>query len=125
VHEAELGLKLFLNLAFAGRQGLADYVDAQYDKALVLWRMLRERPGFTVPYRPQSNILCFRHGGPHADQAVLREALLDAGSFHLSSAEVGGVRHLRVAIMAPATDEATLARMLDAIEAAAAQRVAA
>lgn len=123
--KSELGLKLFLNLAFAGRRGLVDYVDAQYDKALTLWRMLRERPGFTVPYRPQSNILCFRHGGPHADQAGIREALLAAGDFHLSSAEVGGVRHLRVAIMAPSTDEAVLARMLDAIEAVAAQRSAA
>ena len=72
-----------------------------------------------MPYRPESNILCFRHGRAGAAQAAIREALLAAGEFHLSSAEVAGERHLRVTVMSPATDEATFERLLDAIEAVA------
>ena len=60
--KAELGLKLFLNLAFRGERGLAAYVEGQYAKARELWGLLRERPGLHVPYRPESNILCFRYG---------------------------------------------------------------
>jgi L-2,4-diaminobutyrate decarboxylase len=116
--KGELGLKLFLGLAFAGEAGLAGYVDEQYAKALTLWRLVRSRPGFSAPYRPQSNILCFRYGGPGVDQAAIRDALLADGDFHISSAEVAGRRHLRVAIMSPATDAASLAALLDAVEAA-------
>jgi len=114
--KAELGLKVFLGLAFRGERGLAQYVEDQYAKALRLWELLRERPGFEVPYRPEANILCFRYGPAGAAQAAIREALLEAREFHLSSAEIAGERHLRVSVMAPATDEATLVRLLDAIE---------
>src|SRR3712207_8528712 len=64
---------------------------------------------FHVPYRPQSNILCFRYGS--GDQAAIREALLARGDFHLSVADVDGVRHLRVSVMSPATDAQTFARL--------------
>jgi L-2,4-diaminobutyrate decarboxylase len=121
--KAELGLKVFLSLAFAGEQGAAGYVEDQYAKALALWRMVRERPGFSAPYRPQSNILCFRYCG--ADQLAIREELLGRGDFYLTSAEIDGVRHLRVSLMSPATDETTLAAMLDAIEDVARARAAA
>jgi L-2,4-diaminobutyrate decarboxylase len=123
--KAELGLKLFLNLAFRGERGLAAYVEGQYAKALELWELLRERRGFHAPYRPESNIVCFRYGPAGARQAEIRAALLEQGEFHLSSAEIAGERHLRVAVMSPATDAATFGRLLDAIEAAAALRAAA
>ena len=119
--KAELGLKVFLTLAFRGERGLARYVEDQYAKALRLWELMRDRPGFEVPYRPETNILCFRYGPDGAAQAEIREALLESREFHLSSAEIGGERHLRVTIMAPSTDEATLRRLLDAIEGAAAK----
>ena len=117
--KAGLGLKLFLNLAFRGERGLAAYVEQQYAKALRLWELLRERPGFDVPYRPESNILCFRYGPAGAEQAAIRAALLATGEFHLSAADVAGERHLRVTVMSPATDEATFLGLLDAIEAVA------
>jgi len=114
--KAELGLKLFLNLAFRGERGLAAYVEEQHAKTLRLWELLSERPGFDVPYRPESNILCFRFGPSGAAQAAIREALIERGEFHLSSAEIAGERFLRVSVMSPASDEATFARLLDAIE---------
>ncbi len=123
--KSELGLKLFLGLAFRGERGLAAYVEEQYAKTLAFWRLLRERPGFDVPYRPESNILCFRFGPPGAAQAAIREALLAAGEFHLSSAEIAGERFLRVSVMSPATDERTFERLLDAIEAVAEEEAAA
>ncbi|NUT42570.1 MAG: diaminobutyrate decarboxylase [Thermoactinospora sp.] len=111
--KAELGLKIFLNLAWRGERGLGDYVAGQYATAHRFWELGRDRPGFAFPYEPESNIVCFRYGT--GDQAVLRERLMDSGRFHLTSAELGGVRHLRITVMAPATDDKTLEALLDAV----------
>ncbi|WP_049562366.1 pyridoxal phosphate-dependent decarboxylase family protein [Nonomuraea sp. SBT364] len=113
--KAELGLKIFLNLAWRGERGLGEYVAGRYDTARRFWELARDRPGFTVPYEPESNIVCFRHGD--GDQAAIRERLMRDGSFHLSSTELGGVRHLRITVMSPATDDRTLTSLLDEIEA--------
>jgi L-2,4-diaminobutyrate decarboxylase len=123
--KAELGLKVFLNLAFTGERGLAAYVEDQYAKTRRLYDLVQERPGFHAPYEPESNILCFRHGAAGPEQDAIREALLESGEFHLSAAEIDGGRHLRVSVMSPNTTEATFARLLDAIERVAAQDLAA
>lgn len=111
--KAELGLKIFLNLAWRGERGLGEYVARQYATAHRFWELARERPGFACPYEPESNIVCFRYGD--GDQAALRERLTEEGAFHLTSAEIGGVRHLRMTVMAPATDDGTLKALLDRI----------
>lgn len=113
--KAELGLKIFLNLAWRGERGLGGYVTRQYATAHRLWELARQRPGFTLPYEPESNIVCFRYGT--GDQAEIRERLMRDGSFYLTSTELDGVRHLRVTVMAPATDDATLHSLLAEIEA--------
>jgi L-2,4-diaminobutyrate decarboxylase len=114
--KAELGLKIFLNLAWRGERGLGDYVSRQYATAHRFWELAGRRPGFGLPYEPESNIVCFTYG--EGDQAELRESMMRDGDFYLTSAELHGVRHLRVAVMAPATDDATLERLLDRIETA-------
>jgi L-2,4-diaminobutyrate decarboxylase len=114
--KAPLGLKIFLNLAFRGERGLGEYVAAQYEKTLSFWEQISARPGFECLCRPESNILCFRYGTDAELQIELRERLLEDGRFHLSSTEVGGERWLRMSVMAPATDERTIAELLDAIE---------
>ncbi|WP_433275413.1 pyridoxal phosphate-dependent decarboxylase family protein [Pseudonocardia xinjiangensis] len=111
--KAELGLKVFLNLAWRGERGMGDYVAAQYATAHRFWELAVSRPGFECPYEPESNIVCFRYGT--GDQAALREQLMAEGSFHLSSTEIDGARHLRVTVMAPATDDRTLESLLDRI----------
>jgi L-2,4-diaminobutyrate decarboxylase len=108
--KAELGLKIFLNLAWRGERGMGEYVARQYETAHRFWELARSRPGFDFPYEPESNIVCFRYGT--ADQAAIRERLMDDGTFHLTSAEIDGVRHLRVTVMAPATDDQTLESLL-------------
>jgi L-2,4-diaminobutyrate decarboxylase len=114
--KAPLGLKIFLNLAWRGEQGLGEYVGAQYDKTAGFFDLIEAREGFRCLCRPESNILCFRYGDDSALQVALRERLLAEGRFHLSSTEVGRRRWLRMAVMAPATDEATINGLLDAIE---------
>jgi L-2,4-diaminobutyrate decarboxylase len=114
--KAPLGLKIFLNLAFRGERGLGDYVARQYDKTLRFWELISAREGFECLCRPESNILCFRYGTDAELQVALRERLLAEGRFHLSSTEVNGTRWLRMAVMAPATDEGTITELLDTIE---------
>jgi L-2,4-diaminobutyrate decarboxylase len=115
--KATLGLKLFLNLAWRGERGLGDYVAGQYDKTRGFYELIRNRPGFECPYRPESNILCFRLQGTDSDrQVAIRDHLLAGGHFHLSSAEIGDERYLRISVMSPATDEQTIERLLDAVE---------
>ncbi|WP_219467452.1 pyridoxal phosphate-dependent decarboxylase family protein [Nonomuraea rhizosphaerae] len=113
--KAELGLKIFLNLAWRGERGMGEHVAGRYATAHRFWELARRREGFTLPYEPESNIVCFRYGD--ADHAAIRERLMADGSFYLTSTELNGVRHLRVTVMSPATDDATLERLLDAVEA--------
>jgi L-2,4-diaminobutyrate decarboxylase len=117
--KATLGLKLFLNLAWRGEEGLGAYVAEQYDKARRFHRVIAARPGFECPYAPESNILCFRYGADGALQVAIRERLIAQGDFHLSSTEIGGERYLRMVVMAPATEQRTIERLLDAVERAA------
>jgi L-2,4-diaminobutyrate decarboxylase len=114
--KAPLGFRLFLNLAFRGERGLGEYVAGRYDETLRFWELIAAREGFECLCRPESNILCFRYGRDPELQVDLRERLRDEGGYHLSSTEVGGERWLRLVVMAPATDEATIAGLLDAIE---------
>ena len=88
----------------------------QYEKTVHFWEVISARGGFECLCRPESNILCFRYGIDAALQVELRERLLAEGRFHLSSTEVDGDRWLRMAVMAPATDDETIAELLDAIE---------
>jgi L-2,4-diaminobutyrate decarboxylase len=111
-----LGLKLFLNLAWRGEAGLGEYVAGRYESTLRFYDLIRARPGFECPCRPESNILCFRWGRDSERQVAIRERLLSDGDFHLSSTEIGGERYLRITVMAPATDDDTIERLLDAVE---------
>jgi L-2,4-diaminobutyrate decarboxylase len=114
--KAQLGLKVFMNLAWRGERGIGEYLAAQYDKTLRFWELISARDGFECLCRPESNILCFRYRGDDALQVELRERLLAEGRFHLSSTEVTGVRWLRMSVMAPASSEGTIEELLDSIE---------
>ncbi|RYZ43163.1 MAG: diaminobutyrate decarboxylase [Myxococcaceae bacterium] len=121
--KAQLGLKLFLNLAWRGEAGLGRYVAGRYATAHRLWELLRARTDFETPFEPQSNVVCFRHRDAQGDprQVALRDRLIAGGRFHLASSMVGGTRWLRATVMAPATDEQTLHALLDAVKLAAGQ----
>jgi L-2,4-diaminobutyrate decarboxylase len=114
--KAPLGMRIFMNLAFRGEDGIAGYVADRYDRTLRFWELIEARPGFECLSRPESNILCFRYGHDPELQVRLREQLLRERRFHLSSTEVNGERWLRMTVTAPATSEATIEALLDAIE---------
>jgi L-2,4-diaminobutyrate decarboxylase len=116
--KAPLGLRVLLNLAWRGEAGLGEYVASRYTAAHRAWRLIIRRDGFTSPFEPQSNVVCFRYRS--ADVVTVREKLLADGAFHLSSTELGGQRYLRLTIMAPSTDDEAIERMLDAVVVAAA-----
>jgi L-2,4-diaminobutyrate decarboxylase len=105
-----LGLKLFLALAWAGERGLGEYVASRYDLARRFYDTLAREPGVSFPYVPESNIVCFRVGD--GDQLALRDRLLASGRFHIGATMLGGVRYLRLVLMAPDTNEHTLAEVL-------------
>jgi L-2,4-diaminobutyrate decarboxylase len=118
--KAPLGMRMFMNLAFRGEDGIGRYVAEQYDKTVRLWELIAARPGFECLSRPESNILCFRYGRDPELQVRLRERLLRDRRFHLSSTEVNGERWLRMTVMATATSEETIGALLDTIEEVAA-----
>jgi L-2,4-diaminobutyrate decarboxylase len=114
--KAALGMRIFMNLAFRGEDGIGGYVGERYDKTARFHDLIAARPGFECLSRPESNILCFRYGRDPEQQVRLRERLLAEKRFHLSSTEVNGERWLRMTVTAPATSEETIAGLLDAIE---------
>ncbi len=114
--KAGLGLKVFLNLAMRGEAGLGEFVESRYRLTHEFWQRLRGRAGFDCPYEPESNILCFRYGEDDALQIAIRDRLLRSGRFHMTSAVVGGNRYLRLTVINPHTDLATLSALADAIE---------
>src|SRR3954452_25240800 len=114
--KAALGMRIFMNLAFRGEEGIGRYVGEQYEKTARYHDLIAARPGFECLCPPESNILCFRYGRDGDEQVRLRERLLDERRFHLSSTEVNGERWLRMTVTAPATSEETIQELLDAIE---------
>jgi L-2,4-diaminobutyrate decarboxylase len=118
--KAPMGMRIFMNLAFRGENGIGAYVADRYDRTLRFWELIEARPGFECLSRPESNILCFRYGRDPELQVRLREQLLAEKRFHLSSTEVNGERWLRMTVTAPATSEETIEGLLDAIEEVAA-----
>jgi L-2,4-diaminobutyrate decarboxylase len=117
-----LGLKLFLSLAWAGERGLGEYVASRYDTARRFHELLSREPDVSVPYVPESNIVCFRIGD--GDQLALRERMLEGGRLHFGSTTVNGVRYLRLVVTAPDTDEETLGELLRELRKAPLQAVA-
>ena len=114
--KSPLGLKLLLVLAMVGEEGLASNLGALWQSTRRIHDQIAGRPRFEVLCEPESNILCFRHFGDDNLQARIRQELMREGTFLLSQADMGGRRWLRLTIMNPPTNEATINRLLDRIE---------
>lgn len=114
--KAPLGLKLMLVLALVGERGLAENVSVLCENARLFHALIDSRDGFETLCAPESNILCFRVEGDDALQTRVRKAIMNEGDFLLSQADVGGRRWLRMVVMNPLTDEATIGRLLDRID---------
>jgi L-2,4-diaminobutyrate decarboxylase len=115
--KAALGTKLFWVLAMDGEAGLARFVEQQHAKTREFHDLIAAEPDFACPYVPQSNILCFSYM-PLADndqQMALRTEITRRGNFYVTTAEVGGVRYLRLSVMNPLTSTDTIRELLDEV----------
>jgi L-2,4-diaminobutyrate decarboxylase len=101
--KAGLGLRLFMVLGALGEQGLASYVERQYDLAAQAYEYIRQQPGFECPVSPQANILCFRIHGDDERQMAIRQRLTAAGDFYISTSMFMDKRYLRLSLMNPET----------------------
>jgi L-2,4-diaminobutyrate decarboxylase len=117
--KAGLGLRFYAVLAALGERGLAQYVERQFELARDAHEWIAGLPDFECPAAPQANILCFRVRGGDERQFTVRDALIADGSFHLSTAEVGGRRYLRAAFMNPDTDMDDVRKMIERVRRAA------
>ena len=106
-----------MNLAFRGEEGIGRYVAEQYDKTDALLGADRGAPGLRVPQPAgvEHPLLPLRQR-PGARRCRCASGCSPSERFHLSSTEVSGERWLRMTVTAPATSEATIEAMLDAIE---------
>ena len=86
-----------------GKQGIADYIDRQYDLAQNSWEHLEQLDDFTCPVRPQRNILCFRVEGDDEMQIRIHNRLNEQKQFYISTTSFMGARYLRLSLMNPHT----------------------
>ena len=121
--KSALGTKLFWSFALLGEKGLEDFIDTTFNRTKEFYQLLEAHPNFSVPYSPQSNILCFQYlpfAQDNEKQMALRYALIERGNFYITSCEVRGQRCLRTVLMNPNTSLADCRDLLHEIEATAA-----
>jgi L-2,4-diaminobutyrate decarboxylase len=109
-------IKLWLVLR---AHGTAPIVEAM-ERVTALTRHLYERvvasEDFEAVHEPELNIFCFRKRGlDDLETAELRERLLQSGKAWITTTVLRGERVLRVTMMNPATTEAHVEAMLDAL----------
>ena len=120
--KSALGAKLFWVLAMEGEKGMSDFVEKQYSDTRKFYGLINSQDDFTCPYKPEANILCFKYDGVNGNDAqlALREKILARGNFYITTAEIGGVRYLRLSVMNPLTRLKTIEDLLAEIRACAA-----
>ncbi|MCF6248914.1 MAG: aminotransferase class V-fold PLP-dependent enzyme [Desulfobacula sp.] len=121
--KAGLGLKFFMTLAALGETNIQDYIDTTFRVALRAYDYIRSQPDFCVPCKPESNILCFRINACDEDQIAIRDRLIEAGRFYISSTELAGVRYLRIVVISPKTSLGDIKQLIATIREIQADRV--
>ena len=93
-----IGTKLFWTFALEGEAKIGEFIDQTFQLAKDFHKLLSDDEDFTVPYFPQSNILCFRfekYGLEDDFQKRLRYAIINEKRFYITSCEMNQ-RYLRV-----------------------------
>lgn len=114
--KAGLGLKLFMVLAAIGEQGVAEYIDRQFQLTIEAYEYFQRLPDFECAVKPQSNILCFRVKGDDSLQLKLRDRLINQGDFYLSTAAINDKRYMRLVFMHPNTNMNDVERLVHKIK---------
>lgn len=110
-----MGLRFFMTLGAMGEQGLARYVERQYDLAADAHAYLRGLDFIETALHPESNIICFRVPGTDAAQLELRKRLLARGDFYVTSTLFQGRRWLRLVLMGPESNLQDVERLMDQV----------
>jgi len=117
--KSALGTKLFWSFALEGEKGIIDFIENSFEKAKKLYTYLRSNKNFFCPYPPQSNILCFQYKPDSFNdqqQLALRYALINSGSFYITSCVIKGKRYLRTVLMNPSSDLEDFKALVQCIE---------
>ncbi len=120
--KAPLGTKIFMAIAYKGEKGLAHDIDSSFNKTLTFYELITTHKNFECPYKPQSNILCFRYK-PFTDnddlQLKLRNELVKKGNFYITTTTINNKRFLRIAVMNNQTEATHIKALLKEIDAIA------
>ncbi|KAA9396496.1 aspartate aminotransferase family protein [Haloarcula sp. CBA1130] len=117
-------LKLWLTFQHLGRDGLEQLIDESYRLTAVLRSRVAEHDALELASDPEMNLVCFRAAPdwcPPEERDALNErlqrTLLAEHDVFVSLPTYRDNRWLRVVLLNPFTDEKTLDRLLDGIEA--------
>lgn len=116
--KAAIATKLFWVLAAEGEEGISDFVEHQYEITRRFHDLIEAQVDFECPYYPEANILCFRYTKlelSNAEQLNIRNSLVQAGNFYITSTEIGGIRYLRMTVINPLTTEEHIKSLIQEI----------
>jgi L-2,4-diaminobutyrate decarboxylase len=117
--KAPLGTKVFMAIAYKGEKGLAKNIEETYNKTLAFHKLISVNHNFECPYKPESNILCFRYmpfANNDTSQLKLRNALVKKGHFYITTTTIKAKRYLRIAVMNKQTESVHIKNLLKEIE---------
>ncbi|QIG95536.1 pyridoxal phosphate-dependent decarboxylase family protein [Bradyrhizobium sp. 6(2017)] len=99
-------LNLWLAWSLYGRRAFADKLEQLVTMTGAAHDYFADQPDFFVPYRPESNILCFMHQPPGVSggrlsglQLELRDRVRAGGRYLLSKVDLDGWTMLRIVLM--------------------------
>lgn len=111
--KAALSLKWYLALAWEGEAAVARYIEQCFALTERAWQRLQGDADFDVALQPEANILCFRPRWAVGQELALRDQLIREGRFHLSTTEFAGQRWLRIVVISPHSDDATIEALIE------------
>ncbi|WP_303919495.1 aminotransferase class V-fold PLP-dependent enzyme [Draconibacterium sediminis] len=112
-------LKVYTLFKQFGDKIFEDFVDYQYDLTKEFARLINSRSKFDTAHQPDSNILCFRYvdcDNPNELNALIRQELINDGTFYIVQTALKGETYLRVTLLNPRTTINHLQGLLDTLE---------
>jgi len=117
-----MGLKVYSILKTYGEQVFIDYVTVCYDLARKFEEVLLASPDFELPFKPESNIVCFRYLAPgkntdslDALNSAIRQKIMESGKFYIVQTQINGKVYLRTTLMNPFTSETDMLQLIEEI----------
>ncbi|WP_163321791.1 pyridoxal phosphate-dependent decarboxylase family protein [Draconibacterium mangrovi] len=112
-------LKVYTLFKQFGDKIFEDFVDYQYDLTKEFARLINSHPKFDTAHQPDSNILCFRYvdcDNPNELNALMRQKLINDGTFYIVQTALKGETYLRVTLLNPRTRANHIHKLLETLE---------